>query len=148
MTTVDLLNFLITGSLGPLHLGLDRATIVHLLGEPDGTLVSSRTVETIRYGNVQLQLTKEQVVLISLDFAPQPPGSKQVFEYVPWSPTSSVSKEDFERAVSHQEIEFTIDTATTYGSFLTLRASRSGTHVAFNEGLLESIYISVSTGNS
>lgn len=143
MTKADLMNLLITGSLGPLRLGLDKATIVHLLGEPDGTLLSSRTVETIRYGNLQLQLTKGQLVLISLDFAPQPPGSKQVFEYVPWSPTSSVSKDDFERDVSHQHIEFTVDATTTYGSSLTLRASGSGTHVTFNEGHLESIYISV-----
>ncbi len=145
MTKVDLLNLLTTGSLGPLRLGLDRATIIHLLGEPDGTLLSSRTVETIRYGNLQLQLTKGQLVLISLDFAPQPPGSKQVFEYAPWSPTSSLSKDDFERDVSHQNIEFSIDTATTYGACLTLRVSGSGTHVTFNEGQLESIYISLRT---
>ena len=145
MTKVDLLGFLTTGSLGPLRLSLGKETAVHLLGDPDGTLLSSKTVETIRYGNLQLQFTKGQLVLISLDFAPQPPGSKQVFEYSPWSPTSPLSKDDFERDVSHLQIEFTIDTATTYGSSLTLGASGSGTHVTFNEGQLESIYVSMKT---
>jgi hypothetical protein len=116
-----------------------------LLGAPDGTLRSSKTVETMRYGNLQLQLTNGQVVLISLDFAPLPPGSKQVFEYVPWDPTSSVSKDTFELSSASQHIAFSVDDATTYGSFLTLYASPSGTHVTFNEGQLESIYVSASS---
>ena len=80
--------------------------------------------------------------MISLDFAPTPPGSEQVFEYVPWSPTSFVSKSDFEREANQQQLEFSLDTATTYGAFVTLRNSRSETRVTFNEGQLESIYVS------
>ena len=109
VTRADLLDFLTTGSLGPLRLGLGRETIVQLLGEPDGTLLSSRTVETMRYGNLQLQLTMGQLTLISLDFGPQPPESKQVFEYVPWSPTSFLSKDDFERDATQRNIEFRAD---------------------------------------
>jgi hypothetical protein len=142
---VDLLDFLTTGSLGPLRLALDRPTIVQLLGDPDGTLVTSRIVETIRYGNLQLQLKNERLVLISLDFASPPPGSKQVFEYVPWAPTSSLSKDAFELSTAAQHITFSVDDATTYGSFVTLFVSQSGTRVTFSEGQLESIYVSASS---
>lgn len=111
MVAISLQEFLLTGVLGPVHLGMTREQVRHALGEPDalgGTSRKYRTPTIWKYGTIELLYHpgNPHLQTIYMDGFEVPNGGSRM-QLDSWVIRGGLSVEEVEAALAAAAIDYT-----------------------------------------
>lgn len=135
-------DFLRTGRLGDIQLGLRPDQVISILGDPDGRTAKRRPVELLRYGAVEFgfvpvpDTADSRLVSIAIYFSDPSRLIPPPLRPTDWMPTNATDKQQFCQFLNEVGIEVQ-SRAEGQQEYLTLF---SGASVVFSEGRLHSIH--------
>ena len=136
---VDALDFLRTGRLGTLAVGMSRDEVTGRLGAPDGVAGGRKTPEILRYGSVQVMCEKLTVRAIFLGLGTNLSVHPEV-SLVGWAPSALMTLADITAFLEANQLAFAVEKAAS-AAFTTLRIRTSGVRLAFTDALLDRFYV-------
>lgn len=134
--------FLQSGNLGALHLGLTRNDVRRLLGEPPDYSEKSWKNEIWKYGSLQVAFSEDSLSFIGLYFED---GELNLPSTMVRNGEFNLKEnrvESFEQFLLANGIDFTVDDGLTFDDQKTLHLTSSQVSVAFSEGKLHSMQLS------
>lgn len=141
--------FLTSGTLGPMTIGLSPVEVQRLLGDP--WEVGGTSKQRIwKYGSIQLGFHRDKATrtealsFIGVYFRDGNLTLPEAISSQGWSPSLQTTKEDFIRFLKEQEIGYSEDRQLTFGTQSAL-TTESGAQVIFynsaDEAFLDSIQL-------
>ena len=102
-----MLEFIRTGELGPLRIGLTRSEVRSLLGDPPQWVAAEpkESSQIWRYGDVEFYFADETLVMIFADHDDRNKGSDALI-IDPWIVRQDLMRNEFERELIGQGIAF------------------------------------------
>ena len=131
--------FLQSGNLGALRLGLTRNDVRGLLSDPPDY---SENDDIWKYGSLQLTFSENSLSFIGLYFEDGVLHLPSTLVQAGKLTLMETSVESLERLLTGNGIEFTVDKDLTFDDQKTLRLASSQVRVTFSEGQLHSIQLS------
>jgi len=133
--------FLRSGALGDLHLGLSRDQVRQMLGEPPDHSEKNWKHEIWKYGGLQIAFSGSLLSFIGLYFEngeARLPASLVEDGNITIETDGVTELEELLRA---KGIEFTVDPELTYDDYKLIRIAASGVGIGFTRGRLSSMQL-------
>jgi hypothetical protein len=147
MTT--LFDFLFTGNLGPIHLGMSKDQASRILGEPDDRSIQKKP-EIWKYGRLQLAFRREKgspsssLAFIALYFNRSNDALPPALAILGWWPSENTTLEEFTAIINSSQQTPNNLVAKEENDRLILKV---GIEISFEEGKLYSIQYAHSEKN-
>jgi hypothetical protein len=134
-------DFIIRAKLDGLSLGLSKAEVRRRLGAPEACSESSLKTEIWRYGNLEIAFNKDSLFFIGLYFDKGTAVIPSALLKVGMARSENRRRQDFERFLLANKIDFTIDQNLTFDEQVYIRLTASQLGICFVQDELHSIQV-------